>query len=71
MNYAPGDRVICANCGRWRHEHYNRGGLWIADRYQENPCVEYYGIEPTGDQLVGLLEEQLETVKASIAANSR
>lgn len=37
-------RDMCANCGRWREEHYAASGAWMGDAI---PCPEYYGTEPS------------------------
>lgn len=58
MRYNAEDRSVCANCGRWRHEHYNRSGIFLADRL-DPPCVEYDGRQPTDKELKAL--EKAET----------
>lgn len=40
---------LCANCDRWREEHYNRSGIFIADRL-DPPCVEYQGMPAPDDR---------------------
>lgn len=69
--YVPGDRAKCGNCGRWRHEHYDRGNIWTADRFADNPCFEYFGVEPTGEDLVSVLEEELKGAKERLSAAKR
>jgi len=39
------DRDLCANCDRWREQHYNLSGIFVADRLNP-PCVEYLGTMP-------------------------
>ena len=39
------NRDLCANCDRWREQHYNLSGIFIADRL-DPPCVEYLGTFP-------------------------
>lgn len=36
------ERDLCANCDRWREEHYDNQDAWVADQ----PCSEYDGITP-------------------------
>lgn len=36
------ERDLCANCGRWREQHYNLSGIFTADR-QDPPCLEFQG----------------------------
>lgn len=43
------DQDLCANCDRWREEHYNMSGIFIADRL-DPPCVEYQGMRPAPER---------------------
>lgn len=59
------ERDLCANCDRWREEHYDRNGLWIADRWQV-PCISYSGIEPSEERRKQKADE-LASVRAGRA----
>jgi hypothetical protein len=65
--YQPGDRSVCGNCGRWRHEHYDRASIYVADRL-EPACLEYFGVEPSGAKLIELLEQNLKQARENVAA---
>lgn len=54
------DRDMCANCGHWREEHYNRSGVFVADRLFN--CIEYSG--------TGATDEQRKTKAKDIKATS-
>lgn len=56
------DRDLCANCGRWREEHYGGGGIWIADRWQV-PCLEYWGTTASEERRARKADE-LSSVRA-------
>lgn len=43
------DRDLCANCDRWREQHYNASGIFIADLLAP-PCVEYLGTSPSAER---------------------
>lgn len=45
------DRDICANCGRWREQHYREDGSWDHEANAEAECDEYYGRTPTPEEL--------------------
>lgn len=55
-------RDLCANCDRWREQHYSAGGAFVADRMNP-PCFEYSGTEPSDErrkQKADELSEDLE-----------